>query len=222
MSFQLVVTDNASDVATSLARTLRTHLAAGENVLWLVPGGSALKVVIEVAQLLVDCDCQNLTVSLTDERYGPVGSADSNWEQLRQLGFEITGATLHPVLTGVSRDETTTRHAAWLQTALADSDFSLGFFGIGPDGHTAGILPGSPAVNAPSLAASYVADPFERITMTPRAITGLHEAVAYATGEPKRKVLSELVHKDLSLEAQPSQVLKSVRTTTLFTDLKDV
>jgi 6-phosphogluconolactonase/glucosamine-6-phosphate isomerase/deaminase len=98
---------------------------------------------------------ERLTVTLTDERYGPVGHADSNWRQLATAGFDLPGATMLPVLKGLDMPSTVAEFAAVLKHHLSAADFALGFFGIGADGHTAGILPGSPAVAATEFAAGY-------------------------------------------------------------------
>jgi 6-phosphogluconolactonase/glucosamine-6-phosphate isomerase/deaminase len=222
MSLRLVVTNKSSDVADGIMSRLSAHLNAGERVLWLVPGGSALEVIHQVADLLEKTDCTNLTVSLTDERYGEVGHDDSNWEQLRKLHFEIKRATLHPVLEGESREETASAYASWLQEQLESCDYSLGCFGIGPDGHTAGMLPRTSALSSHAFVDAYSSVPFERITITPVAVRKLSETIAYATGEPKRRVLSQLLSQDVDLEVEPSQVLKNVPNATLFTDLKDL
>jgi 6-phosphogluconolactonase/glucosamine-6-phosphate isomerase/deaminase len=209
-------------VVEYLARTLTQHLAAGERVLWLVPGGSSIQIAASVSQKLTHTATgqppQNLTVTLTDERYGEPGHQDSNWRQLDEAGFKLPGATLLPVLTGADLSATVEQFADQLGQALREADFRLGFFGIGPDGHTAGILPGSPAVSATQLAAGYNAGKFQRITMTPPAVLQLDETVAYAVGEAKWPVLAQLTTERLELNHQPAQVLGRVKSFTLFTD----
>ncbi len=211
---------SAEPVAAYLAETLAKHLAAGEHVLWLVPGGSSIAVAAAVSQKLAGRALHNLTVTLTDERYGEPGHADSNWRQLTEAGFALPGATLLPVLTGADRATTVDHFATILREQLAVADYRLGFFGIGADGHTAGILPGSPAARATELAAGYDAGPFQRLTMTFPAVKRLDEAVVYAVGEAKWPVIDELAGGKVSLIKQPAQALKSVHTLTVFNDHK--
>lgn len=211
---------DGDQIADAIAVLLRQQLEAGKKVLWLIPGGSAIAIVMKVVERLAQQDLSLLSVTLTDERYGEVDHADSNWHQLEDLGFQLERAKLYPVLTGTDREQTTKEYAKTLEQLLADNEYRLGFFGIGPDGHTAGILPGSPAVNASEFAASYVAPNFERITMTPRAIARLDEVVVYAMGEAKWPLFDEL-ETDLPLEKQPAQALKQVAHVTIFNDHKD-
>jgi 6-phosphogluconolactonase/glucosamine-6-phosphate isomerase/deaminase len=209
---------NAEEVARYLADAITRQLEAGERVLWLVPGGSSIDIAVAVSKLLSVTNLTNLTVSLTDERYGVVGHADSNWHQLQTAGFTLPHARLVPVLEGDTREHTTQTYASQLQAALQDCTYRLGFFGIGADGHTAGILPGTPAVDAEELAASYDAGSFERITMTEQAIRLLDEAVVYARGEAKWPIVDALAEKDLPYEEQPAQLLKLVPKLTVFND----
>jgi 6-phosphogluconolactonase/glucosamine-6-phosphate isomerase/deaminase len=143
-------------VAEYLAERIINALHAGQQVLWLVPGGSSIAVAAAASHILRGKDLRLLTVSLTDERYGEVGHADSNWQQLSDTGFSLPGASLVPVLEkGEDRDLTTEQYGESLRGLLKKADYALGFFGIGADGHTAGILPGSPALEADTYAATY-------------------------------------------------------------------
>jgi 6-phosphogluconolactonase/glucosamine-6-phosphate isomerase/deaminase len=208
---------SAEPVINYLTGLLKSKLASGEKVLWLVPGGSSIGVAAAVSRNLTGLDLSNLTVTLTDERYGPMGHPDSNWLQLEQAGFHLPGAQLVPVLHGHSVEETTAEYARHLQEYCQGAAYCLGFFGMGPDGHAAGILPGSPAVTAAAWAASYQTPDFLRVTMTPPAIAALDEVVVYAMGEAKSEALGNL-QKALPLNEQPAQALKEVTKLTVFND----
>lgn len=206
-------------VARYLADALRSRLDSGQPVLWLVPGGSSIKIAAAVSTLLAGSDLSRLTVTLTDERFGPVGHPDSNWLQLQDAGFKLPGAKMIPVLMGADMADTVTSYAEILQSGLERDQYRIGFFGIGPDGHTAGILPGSPAVGAIEFAAGYDAGNFKRLTMTFPAIRLLDEAVVYAVGEAKWPVIEQLAD-DVELAKQPAQALKTATKLTIFNDHK--
>jgi 6-phosphogluconolactonase/glucosamine-6-phosphate isomerase/deaminase len=206
-------------VAAYLAASIVHSLEMDNRTLWLIPGGSGIAVAAAACKLLEGEDLHNLTVMLTDERFGPVGHKDSNWQQLQATGFALPGARLVPVLVGKDRATTTAAFENSLKMFMDYTEYRLGFFGIGDDGHTAGILPGSPAVQAETLAASYAAGVFERITMTPKAISRLDEAIVYAVGEIKWPVLDAL-ETEVPLTKQPAQALKTVPNLTIFNDHK--
>lgn len=206
--------------AAYLARQIRGQLAMGSRVLWLVPGGSGVAVAAIAARILTESGTSlaGLTVTLTDERYGPVGHSDSNFAALELSGFTLAGATLIPVLIGAPRTETTTAFSEVLEKVFAISQYCIGLFGIGSDGHTAGMLPRSTATKSKSLVSAYSAGIFERITITPRAINLLNEAVVYALGKEKWNTIATLLATNTAVVDQPAQALKQVPHTMFFSD----
>jgi len=206
-------------VVRFLTDKLTTALARGP-VTWLVPGGSAIPIVAAVARLIASADLSKLTVSPTDERFGSVGHPDSNWQQLANADFTLPAARLVPVLQGQNIEVTTQQFATELATILDRTAYRLGFFGMGADGHTAGMLPNSPAVReTEAFAAHYKADDFNRITMAPKAFGYLDEAVLYAVGEAKWPMLDKL-EEEVPVAQMPAQLLKVVPQVTIFNDHK--
>ncbi len=219
MAMTLVRVADTGPVVDFLTERLQAALAAGQRVLWLIPGGSAIAIAAAVSQRLPAGRLGNLHIGLTDERYGPVGHPDSNWQQLTKAGFVFADTANEPVLHDVPMDREVQSFEAWLDDQLSHSDYRLGFFGMGADGHTAGILPDSPAVTSSSLAAGYDGGAFQRITMTGKAIAQLDEAVLYAAGPDKHAALDKLEEAAAPTE-QPAQFLKLVNKLTVFNDLK--
>lgn len=200
-----------------LTSTISDHLAAGEKVLWILSGGSGGKVCAEVSKRLTG-PLNNLTTTLSDERYVPEGDADENWKQLGDYGFSVPGATTYRPIQGKDRKTTAEDLGAFLKKAYSNTDFKIGLFGIGADGHTAGIKPGTSAVEATGWATEFSGDDFERITMTLDAVKQLDEIVVQAMGADKAPVLEQLLAHDIDIKVQPAQVLKSVEKSTLYTD----
>lgn len=217
MSITFTKVSDAKPVVDHLAATLTGHLRAKQRVLWLVAGGSAIAVAVEVAKRLQGVPLEGLAVTLTDERYDVVGHKDSNWQQLMDAGFVLPGAHLVPVLNGATPQATAAKFDDLLHTALGNATYRLGLFGIGPDGHTSGILPHSPAADATGYAIDYESDPYRRVTSTAPAIARLDEAVVYAMGEAKRPVLAALL-EDQPLADHPAQALKAVPRLTIYSD----
>ena len=139
-----------------------------------------------------------------------------------EKGFDIKDAKIIPTLTGDSRDITTKKFIEILEEEFKKADYKIGLFGIGADGHTAGILPNSVATESKDLACGYDTELFSRITLTFRAIEKLDEVVAFAQGEEKWEVLDDLQKKDIDVKVQPAQILKKVPVLTIFTDYKKV
>lgn len=217
MSFTIKTTTKPEDTADFIASSILKQLESGKRVLFFVTGGSSIAVGVKVAELLRRRWYKSLTITLTDERYGPVGHIDSNWHQLIEKGFNIPQAKLIPILNGNSRTVTTKKFNKILNEEFMIAEYKIGLFGIGTDGHTAGILGESDAVQSNDLAFGYDTRSFSRITITPRAIEKLDEAVVWVQGKDKWGVLKDL-EKDISIKKQPAQILKKVPLLTIFSD----
>jgi len=215
----MVTTNKIEEAADFISASILNQLKLNKKVLFLISGGSCIPVTVRIAEIIQDYPYKDLTIMLMDERYGDVGHPDSNWYQLMQKGFDLPNAKLITTLTGDDRIVTTKKFSERLGEELEEAEYKIGLFGIGRDGHTAGILPGSEAVDSQELADTYITPTYSRITMTFKAIEQLDEAVVFAQGEEKWEVLENL-QKDIPLDVQPSQILKKVPSLTIFTDYK--
>lgn len=206
--------------AASLCECLVSELRAGNHVLWLVCGGSNITSVINVMKAIPANLTGRLTVTLTDERYGPVDHPDSNFKQLYEAGFDPGQATVLPVLEAdKSLEETAGHYRQLAKQAFTDSDIVVAIFGIGADGHIAGILPDSPAADEEERwAAGYDAGNFKRLTLTFPALRHIDAAYALAFGEAKRAALTKLQSTTLPLKGQPAQILKELPEVYLYSD----
>lgn len=162
---------------------------------------------------------EHLTILLTDERFGEVGHPDSNAKQLQDAGFQPKKATFVPVLDAdYSREETRKRYEEAVKSAVEQASVTIGQFGIGSDGHIAGILPHSSAATADGWFTIYDAPPFVRATLTFQALRHIDAAYAMAFGSSKREALLNLRDKNLPLGDQPSQILKEMAEAYVFND----
>jgi 6-phosphogluconolactonase/glucosamine-6-phosphate isomerase/deaminase len=100
-------------------------------VLWLVPGGSAAGVASLVSRQL-DLP-ENLIVSLTDERYGPAGHRDSNWQLLIDKAFDFPPQN-YAVLFDKNLNETTKTFNKFLAGVERQKLHKIALFGMGRDG----------------------------------------------------------------------------------------
>jgi 6-phosphogluconolactonase/glucosamine-6-phosphate isomerase/deaminase len=194
-----------------LARALKGALDEDLKVLWLVSGGSNAAVACEVRRVLPANRLKNLKVALVDERYGNYEHKDSNYAQLQQVGFDFTGINFKPVLTNqnLSFEQTIKNYQERVQRLFRTSDIIIGQFGVGNDGHTAGILPHSKATRIDAqLVVGYRGPDFDRITLSFTAIKRINEAYVFVFGEDKRATLNLLHQKDQSLTDQPAQIFR--------------
>jgi 6-phosphogluconolactonase/glucosamine-6-phosphate isomerase/deaminase len=216
---QFIHSEGPAPGITALSERLSSELGGGKKVLWLVCGGSNIVAEAEIMKRLPADLTEHLTVTLTDERYGDIGHKDSNWQQLLDKGFDIKSGQALPMLDGSPLETTISQYGHLLADQLQKSDITLATFGIGGDGHIAGILPDSPAAHEnKALAAGYDSPPYTRLTMTFPALKQIDVACALAFGNSKREVLQRLENEDLEPVKQPSQILKQLPETYLYSD----
>lgn len=213
-------TTKPEDAASFIADSILGQLKMDKRVLFFLTGGSSIAVGIKVAELLRRNWYKDLIIMLTDERYGEIGHPDSNWQQLLEGGFSLPQAKAIPILTGDKMKTTTKKFDKILNEEFTKAEYKIGLFGIGKDGHTAGILPESKAVSCENLAFGYDTPTFSRITITPKAIEKLDEIVIWAQGEDKWPAIKNLLEENIDVMTQPAQILKKVPLLTIFTDYK--
>jgi 6-phosphogluconolactonase/glucosamine-6-phosphate isomerase/deaminase len=215
---RFIRTDSADVVAGFMAGLVQGYLDQGRRVLWLLSGGSGIAAAVAAWKLL-DTATGHLVIGQIDERYGAVGHADSNWQQLTAAGLAPrAGEQTLPMLTGAPMGETVAAYTGVMKQELERADVRVGFLGMGADGHTAGILPHSSAVESPALVADYQADDYQRITVTAAVISRLDEAIVLANGAAKREQLQRL-QAEVPAADQPAQLLKQAGHTTVFSDV---
>jgi len=220
MNLNIKTTKDEEEIAVFVAEAINSKLIEGKNVLWFVTGGSSIKVQSKIAPKIRTDYKGKLVITLTDERFGEVNHVDSNWFRLNELGFEIPNAKIIPFLNGKDFRETAIELREIIKKELEEADYKIGMFGIGADGHTAGILPFSDAVNSSELVCAYETPSFDRITITPKVITKLDEAIVFAMGETKWPILEKL-KKEFPIDEDPSQILKRIPLLTIFSDYKN-
>ena len=215
-------TSDTSKGISDLSAQLISGLNAHKKILWLIPGGSNIAAAVAILNIVkkqVDINTlHNLTVTLTDERYGPIGHVDSNWTQLIHAGFDFASVHAIPVLTGVSLEQTVLNYGMNVKVAMESNDMIIGLFGMGADGHIAGVLPNTLGVTSIDPTCGYISEKFTRVTMTLDTLKKIHVAYLFAFGESKKGPLNDLKNRDVSLNEQPVQIVKSIKDSFVYQD----
>jgi len=132
-----------------------------------------------------------------DERPVPFDHPDSNYGWAQRLWLDhvpVPADQVHPWPTHKSPEEAARDYAATLARVMGSQPrFDLVWLGVGPEGHTASLFPGSPALSAAEwTAAPYVSSKqTARLTLTPAILNASQRVVFLLQGEDKRAIVKQ-------------------------------
>lgn len=160
-------------------------------------------------------DWQNTFVFWGDERCVPPDDEGSNYRQAHEILLRhvpIPDENILRVLGELEPEQASDAYAQALKRfadpAMDWPHFDLILLGMGEDGHTASLFPGSevdPTFPTLAVTGHYQGRPANRITFTPRVINSAREVMFLATGEKKAITLSKVL-SDIPMEKQyPAQ-----------------
>ena len=207
----------------AIAQSICDGLFAEKRVLWLVSGGSNIAVeknVMDIVRNHANGKLAGLAILPIDERYGPAGHKDSNVEALRAAGFNPGTATLVDVLLhNTPFDQTVSFYSEVAAMALSNASVIVGQFGMGSDGHIAGIKPQSPATDTDeSTVAGYEWDDYTRMTLMPPALRQITIGFLVAYGADKKKPLVQLQKKTVPFKRLPARLLYELPNVRVYND----
>lgn len=152
---------------------------------------------------------------VSDERHVPLSSPDSNFGTLDRLLLNPTCVEVEQkhawpvdlpaeVCCGVFERE-------FARVRGPGKAFDLCFLGLGTDGHTASLFPGSPLLAEETgrfFAAVEIPDKGWRLTITPRGLRACGAIVVLAMGAGKREPLGRVLAEGGSLAETPARILR--------------
>src|SRR5215831_9164010 len=195
----------ASRAAGIIAEQARAAVAARGRFLMAVSGGHTPWVMLrELANQQVPWE--SVHVFQVDERIAPAGDADRNLTHLRKTLLENAPiAPSHIYAMPVEESDPDAAAAGYSRTLeqLAGSPpvIDLVHLGLGPDGHTASLIPGDPVLQVMDrdVAITGVYQGRKRMTLTYAVINRARQILWVVTGEEKVKPLRQLENGDTSI-----------------------
>jgi 6-phosphogluconolactonase len=185
----LGVLEVVDDVPSAFARLMT---AASPRSIALSGGDTARR----CYELLATADVpwRDTEVFLGDERWVPIHDPDSN-EGMARVTFldHVQPAAVHSMRGAGKTPEAAA--AAYNKLLRRSPPIGLVHLGLGDDGHTASLFPGSPALdeeNAFVVATGDDKHPHERITLTLPAIARARLVVFTVSGAEKRDALAKV------------------------------
>jgi 6-phosphogluconolactonase/glucosamine-6-phosphate isomerase/deaminase len=237
---RVYILSSKGEVITKISKNLNIVLAntikVEAPVLLLVSGGSAFDIFPHID---INNFGDKVTLGVLDERFS-INSSENNMTQLKATDFykQVLSNGCHIIDTAVIDGETIEQLENRFNDALLGwiknnpQGVVIATVGIGPDGHTSGILPfpENPSLfsqlfeNSKKLVVNYDADgknPYRyRVTTTNTFLRDyIDHAFVYAVGENKKDALIRLKSDSGDLATTPARILREMKNVDLFTDI---
>ena len=188
----------AGRAAAYVAEHARTAVAEHGRITFAVSGGNTPRAML--TQLVAhDMPWGQTALYQVDERVAPAGDPDRNLTFLLASLPADSGAEIHPM--PVERDDLEAAAAEYARS-LPEA-FDLIHLGLGPDGHTASLVPGDPVLEIMDrgVALTGVYQGRSRMTLTYPTLNRARNVLWLVTGEDKADALRRLRAGDTSIPA---------------------
>jgi 6-phosphogluconolactonase len=195
----------ARQAAALIAAEARSAVAARGRFIIAVSGGHTPWVMLR-ALTAEEVPWQNVYVAQVDERVATAGDPDRNLTHLK----ESLHAPLRPEqilampVESPDLEAATARYAATLREIVGSPPvLDLVHLGLGPDGHTASLVPGDPVLDVTSadVALTGIYQGRRRMTLTYPIINRSRRILWLITGSEKVEMLGRLRKGDASIPA---------------------
>jgi 6-phosphogluconolactonase len=197
-------------------------IARGRALVALSGGGTPLKLYELLARPpyagLVDWP--HVHIFWGDERCVPPEDLQSNYRQSHDallLRVPLPRENIHRVDGAREPDDAAIAYALTLkgfaEPPLSWPRFDLVLLGMGDDGHTASLFPGSAVemVGATAaITAAYQGRPANRVTLTPPVFNAARRVLFLVSGESKSQAISDVLYGDFRPALLPAQRIRPV------------
>jgi 6-phosphogluconolactonase len=197
----------AREAAAIIAAQARAAVAARGRYILAVSGGHTPWLMLrDLAS--EDVPWSAVHVAQVDERVAPAGHPDRNLTHLRESLLEHAPLRAEQVyampVEAIDLEAAVSRYAQTLRgIAGSPAIFDLVHLGLGPDGHTASLVPGDPvlAITDADVALTGVYQGRRRMTLTYPMINRSRRILWMVTGNNKVEMLTRLCDVDRSIPA---------------------
>ena len=211
------------EAATRFVALARQAIADRGRFMVALSGGSTPKALFELLstdEWRDQVDWSRTHLFWGDERYVPQDHADSNYRMTREAllsNIDVPAENVHRVVTeGGSPEEVAAEYERTLREAFGVGEgeaprFDLIHLGMGDDGHTASMFPGTTAMHeAERLVVPVWVEKFQqhRITTTPVVLNNAAEVQFLISGGSKKEVLPQVLRGAYEPDRLPSQTVR--------------
>ena len=194
----LRIFDTTDDLLRAAARTILQRVRPGEPTTIALSGGSTPKPLYAMLGQSDELEQTPITWVVVDERYVPLDDPQSNAGMIEQTLFARGIPEGHRFLrfrTELNDPAATAAEFEREWRAFGIESLDLVVLGVGDDGHTASLFPGTPVLGVDDRIASEVFVPrLEqwRVTLTFPVLRAARLRIVLAAGASKERILREV------------------------------
>ncbi len=162
----------------------------------------------------VEISWSDVSIYFGDERCVPPDDEQSNFRMASETFLDavpIPPANVHRMRGEIDPSEAAKQYADQLRTNLGSTPrFDLIMLGMGPDGHTASLFPGTPpATDSSALVRAVYAKSqmMWRITITPDVINAARNVIVALEGSSKAEAFAAVYDGPLDTTTYPAQIV---------------
>jgi 6-phosphogluconolactonase len=196
----------ATAAAEYVADLARHRTATTGRFTFAVSGGRTPWAMFEKLAHL-DVPWSDVVIYQVDERIAPAGDATRNLTNL-----EVALGDRRPMIIAMPVNDDDLEAAAASYADALPQHFDLIHLGLGPDGHTASLIPGDPVLDKHDslVAVTGIYQGEQRMTLTYAALARADQLLWLVTGEDKSAPLSLLLRGDTSIPAGRVAAVRSI------------
>ena len=204
MAIDLEVLDSdraaAKRAAELIAEAGQRAVADHGSFSFAMSGGRSPWAMLAILGDLEEMPWRETELFQVDERVASPGSDDRNLTHM-VLGLSMDHQSALRPMPVTHRDLDQAAHE--YETSLPDR-LDLVHLGLGPDGHTASLVPGDPVLEVTDRRVAMTTNEYQghrRMTLTYRALSEARQILWLVTGSEKRDPLQQLIAADPSIPA---------------------
>ena len=196
----------ANLAAQRIAEALGRAVSSDGGASLALAGGTTPRAAYEALAKISGIDWAHIHVYFGDERAVPPTHPDSNFQMAQSALFErvaLPAANIHRI----HADEADQDAAARAYELILPEHISVMVLGIGEDGHTASLFPGSPALSERTRRVLPVIGPKpppQRLSVTPTVIESARLCIMLATGAGKAEPVRRALRDPVDVQNTPS------------------
>ena len=192
--------------AARIAEALKKAISTDSATSLALAGGTTPRAAYEALAKIPGIDWSRVSVYFGDERAVPPTHPDSNFAMAQAALFDrvaLPTVNIHRIVAENPDQDA----AARAYEALLPAHLSVLVLGIGEDGHTASLFPGSPALNERTRRVLPVIGPKpppQRLSITPPVIEAAKLCIVIANGAGKAEPVRRALRDPLDVQTTPS------------------